>query len=243
MDRDVYNRMNELENRHWWFSARRDIISELISRIFPHDKEIKILEAGCGSGGNLRMLQKFGSVDAFELDIPSCDAAKKKSGIDIRHGVLPDEIPFIDERFDLIALFDVLEHIEADARSLSVLADLLTTDGKILLTVPAFPAFWSRHDEKHHHFRRYTKQSLTDTARKADLKVIFSCYFNYLLLPFVLASRGVKKLSRDESPDESLPPCWLNWLLRRIFALERYIIGKVNVPAGLSLVAVLIKES
>ncbi|NTU49630.1 MAG: class I SAM-dependent methyltransferase [Desulfobulbaceae bacterium] len=235
--------MNEFENQHWWFSARREIISTLIARIFSTGDGIKILEAGCGSGGNLRMLQKFGSVDAFELDIPSCDAAKKKSGIDIRHGVLPNDIPFKSERYDLIALFDVLEHIEADTTSLSALSDCLTPEGRILVTVPAFPFFWSSHDEKHHHFRRYTKQTLADTARNASLKVEFSFYFNSLLLPSVLISRGVKKLSHKELPDETLPPVWLNWLLRQIFAWERHMIGKVSFPSGLSLGAVLVKES
>jgi SAM-dependent methyltransferase len=242
MDRDVYSRMNELENLHWWFSARRDIIAALISRIVPAPERLKILEAGCGSGGNLLMLQNFGSVDAFEVDLPSLEAAKKKSGLDIQYGVLPYEIPFRSERYDLIALFDVLEHVEADTASLSALSDRLTPEGRILVTVPAFPFFWSRHDEKHHHFRRYTKQTLVDTAGNASLKVACSGYFNSLLLPFVLLSRGVKKLSHDESADETLPPDWLNWLLRQIFAWERHMIGKASFPAGLSLWAFLVRE-
>ena len=244
MDRDVYNRMNELENHHWWFSARRDIISTLIFRIFqPAADGMKILEVGCGSGGNLLMLRKFGSVDAFEVDHPSREAAIIKSGIDIQYGVLPNEIPFKNERYDLIALFDVLEHVEADKSSLAVLSELLTPEGKILVTVPAFPLFWSLHDQKHHHFRRYTKQTLADTAGGASLKVEFSFYFNSLLLPLVLVSRGLKKLTHNETPDETLPPEWVNWILHRIFASERHMIGKFNLPVGLSLGAVLVKES
>lgn len=243
MDRDVYNRMSELENHHWWFSARRDIISTLISRIVSPADGIKILEVGCGSGGNLLMLQKFGFVDAFEVDLSSREAAKMKSGLDIQYGVLPNEIPFKSQRYELIALFDVLEHVETDTISLSVLSDLLTPEGKILVTVPAFPLFWSRHDQKHHHFRRYTKRTLADTARKASMKVEFSFYFNSLLLPLVLVSRGVKKLMHKETPDETLPPDWLNWLLRRIFAWERHMIGKLSVPIGFSLGAVLVKEN
>jgi SAM-dependent methyltransferase len=242
MDRDVYDRMNEVEDRHWWFSARRDIIAALISRLFPASGGITILEAGCGSGGNLTMLKRFGSVDAFELDPPSREAAKIKSGLDIQYGVLPDEIPFRAERYDLITLIDVLEHVEADTKALSALSDLLTPEGRILLTVPAFPLFWSRHDEKHHHFRRYTKKTLGEAARNASLNVEFNCYFNSLLLPLVLISRGVKKLSGQESPDETLPPGWLNWLLHKIFAWERHLIGRISMPAGLSLVAVLAKK-
>jgi SAM-dependent methyltransferase len=243
MDRDVYDRMNEVEDRHWWFSARRDIISALISRMIADTQGITILEAGCGSGGNLTMLKKFGSVDAFELDLPSREAAKIKSGIDIQFGVLPDDIPFSHKKYDLIALFDVLEHIEADAKALSVLSDLLAPEGRILLTVPAFPLFWSSHDEKHHHFRRYTKQSLADAAKKAGLNIQFSSYFNTILLPLVLVSRGIKKLLQKESPDEALPPTWINTSLRSIFAFERHMTGRINLPAGLSLVAVLVKES
>lgn len=241
MDRSVYDRMNELEARHWWFTARRAIIATLIRRELGGGTDKSILEAGCGSGGNLSMLKQFGHVDAFEYDEMARQHATEKSGLDIRFGALPQELPFEDRRYDLIGLFDVLEHVEADTASLSALAGLLNTQGKILVTVPAFPFLWSKHDERHHHFRRYTRASLEQAAREAGLKVSYSSYFNMFLFPLAVAARALKRLTGSDTPDDRLPAPMLNSLLTRVFGFERRLLGRIRLPVGLSLAAVLEK--
>ena len=242
MERSVYDRMNELEATHWWFVSRRSIIAALIERhLTPPRKGIRILEAGCGSGGNLQILGRFGQVDAFEYDGGARDHAVAKSGLDIRFGALPDELPFEDRRYDLIGLFDVLEHVEADSASLAALADRLNPDGKILVTVPAFPFLWSRHDERHHHFCRYTSASLAQAARQAGLKVSYSTYFNSFLFPLAVTARAMKRLTGRDTPDDTLPPAWLNATLRRIFEFEKRLLPAIRFPVGLSLAAILEK--
>ena len=241
MERDVYDRMNALEARHWWFEARRDIIAALIDRNLHPDRPVRILEAGCGSGGNLEMLRAYGHVDAFEYDAAARAAAREKTGLDIRFGALPGELPFEEENYDLIGLFDVLEHVEADADSLAALAGRLSPGGKILVTVPAFQSLWSHHDEAHHHFRRYTRASLSEAAGKAGLRVSYSSYFNTFLLPLAIATRAIKKLIRSDAPDDTFPPRWLNRALKRIFGSERHLVGRLPLPVGLSLAAVLEK--
>ncbi len=241
MDRAVFDRMNELEAQHWWFVGRRQVISALIDRHLGRQKTSAILEAGCGSGGNLQMLAQFGQVDAFEFDGPAREAAKAKSGLDIRYGALPMDLPFDGRRYDLIGLFDVLEHVEADTASLAALATRLETGGKILVTVPAFPALWSMHDERHHHFRRYTKASLTKVAAEAGLRVSYSSYFNFFLFPVAVAARAVKRLTGSDAPDDTLPQGWVNRVLTQTFAAERHLVGRLRLPIGLSLAAVLEK--
>jgi SAM-dependent methyltransferase len=241
MDRAVFDRMNELESQHWWFVARRQVIAALVDRHLGRRNQAAILEAGCGSGGNLKMLGQFGQVDAFEYDGPAREAAKVKSGLDIRFGALPQEVPFGDRRYDLIGLFDVLEHVEADTASLAALAARLETGGKILVTVPAFPALWSMHDERHHHFRRYTKASLAKVAAEAGLRVSYSSYFNFFLFPLAVVARGIKRLTGSDVPDDTLPKGWVNRSLTKIFAAERHLVGRVRLPIGLSLAAVLEK--
>lgn len=241
MERSVYDRMNDIECRHWWFTARREIIASLIRRLPKAKTETAILEAGCGSGGNLSMLRSFGKVDAFEFDEDARRAAGEKSGLIIPFGALPDHLPFLDQRYDLIGLFDVLEHIEADEASLSVLAERLDDQGKIIVTVPAFQFLWSKHDERHHHFRRYTRASLAEAAQKAGLKVSYSSYFNTFLFPLAVLSRALKKLTGSEEPDDQLPPAWVNTLLTRVFGVERHLLGRMRMPFGLSLAAVLEK--
>ena len=241
MERTVYDRMNELEATHWWFVARRKIIASLVARRLGNRKDAAILEAGCGSGGNLAMLGRFGRVDAFEYDADARAHAREKSQLDVQFGALPSDLPFGDRRYDLIGLFDVLEHIEADRESLASLASRLSDRGAILVTVPAFPFLWSRHDERHHHFRRYTRASLARVAAEAGLKVRYSSYFNFFLFPAAVAARSLKRLTGSETPDDSMPPGWLNATLSRVFGLERHLVGRVRLPVGLSLAAVLEK--
>ncbi|MCH9013739.1 MAG: class I SAM-dependent methyltransferase, partial [Proteobacteria bacterium] len=156
MDRQVYARMAELEDRHWWFAARRRILTEVLARLVALPAAPRLLEAGCGTGGNLAMLSRFGEVAAFEPDAEARRKAQEKSGFDVRDGRLPGDIPFEPGRFDLVAAFDVLEHVEDDLASLRALHAQLRPGGSALITVPAFEFLWSRHDERHHHWRRYT---------------------------------------------------------------------------------------
>ncbi len=167
MDRAVFERMAAFEDTHWWFAARRRLIHTILSRSAAVPQGAQILEAGCGTGGNLALLSEFGTVDAFEFDAAAREIAEEKSGLPIVFGALPSDLPFGQKKFDIIGLFDVLEHIEDDQASLAALGARLAPEGQIVLTVPAFPALWSRHDERHHHFRRYTSKSLRAVADRA----------------------------------------------------------------------------
>ncbi|NIP88834.1 MAG: class I SAM-dependent methyltransferase, partial [Gammaproteobacteria bacterium] len=116
MDRNVYLRMSEQDRAHWWFVARRKILADQISTL-GLAPDARILEAGCGPGGNLEMLSKFGDLTAFELDDEARQVASARSGIQVEPGALPDQIAYPTESFDLVAAFDVVEHIERDRES------------------------------------------------------------------------------------------------------------------------------
>jgi len=239
MDRLVYERMNEQEATHWWFAGRREVIAETIRRLIPLPDRARILEAGCGTGGNLQMLKGLGDLDAFEYDADARAVASEKSALDIPFGALPHDIPRPARRYDMIALFDVLEHIEDDTATLHSLGGRLTGDGRIFVTVPALPWLWSSHDERHHHFRRYTRRSLKQAAERAGLEVENSFYFNGLLLPVAVGMRWLKALMRSDAPDDTMPSGWLNRALYRVFSSERHLVGRMRLPLGLSVCAIL----
>ena len=108
------------------------------------------------------MLAEFGEISALEMDSNARAIASKKTNnlYDIRAGYCPDEIPFRDQRFDLICMFDVLEHIEHDTETLMAIKKLLTKHGRILITVPAYQWLYGAHDEFLHHKRRYSANQL-----------------------------------------------------------------------------------
>ncbi|MGA1205776.1 MAG: class I SAM-dependent methyltransferase [Opitutales bacterium] len=239
MERDVYERMAAQETHHWWFCARREIIRSLIEKHAAQHRPLRILEAGCGTGGNLSLLSEFGGVDAFELDDEAC-AIARSSGIEVSKGHLPDGIPFGGQKFDLIVLLDVLEHVREDGESIAALKQHLASGGRIILTVPAFAFLWSSHDVKHHHFRRYRRLDLTGIAASAGLEVERASYFNFFLFLLIAGVRLLSiGMSNGCSNDEKLPPPWLNRILRNIFAAERHLLSRFNLPVGVSLFAIL----
>lgn len=185
------------------------------------------------------MLSEFGSLDAFELDDEARSIARAKMPIDVKNGMLPDGIPFAPGTYDVVAAFDVIEHVEKDVESLAKLGAQLAPGGRLLMTVPALPWLWSRHDETHHHFRRYTRSQLYDVLRRAGLEPVGISYFNTLLFPAIAATRLVKKLFRlADGHDDAMPPPFLNNLLKHIFGLESHFVGRFSMPIGVSLLAV-----
>jgi SAM-dependent methyltransferase len=238
MDRAVYDRMAEIDADHWWFKARRRIIARLIETFRPKPGPLKILEVGCGTGSNLSLLQNYGVVDAIEPDDGARALAERRSGLTIKGGYLPHGVPLEDGYYDLIVLFDVLEHIPEDVPALSALRDKLAPGGRILVTVPAMPSLWSAHDVAHHHQRRYTKATLTRVFRESGLTPKHVSHFNSLLLPVVIAVRALGKLTGREGGDDAMPSKPVNAILTAIFGAERHWVATVPVPIGVSMAMV-----
>jgi SAM-dependent methyltransferase len=237
MDEKVYHDMVKQQKEHWWFKARREIISKIISKYISSNKST-ILEVGCGTGGNLLLLGKHGDVFAMEMDKFALEYAKGATGIDVREGWLPDNIPY-NEKFDLICMFDVLEHIQDDKKALLEIKKLLNPSGIFIITVPAYSWLYGTHDKIHHHYRRYSSKTLREAIGCSEMKVLKLSYFNTLLFPLVIIARLFDMLNNSkESFGYSTPNIITNKLLYRIFCLEKYSITKINAPFGSSVFAV-----
>ena len=243
MERAVFDRMAELDQHHWWFLARRRILEALIIRTVKPPRKARILEVGCGTGHNLAMLNKFGTVEASELDPSARALSSRRLGRDVKEAKLPDLSMFERNAYDLVALLDVLEHVPDDLASLKAIGKRLKRGGALLLTVPATPWMWSAHDTAHHHFRRYTKKQLASLFAQAGFEIQLLSYFNSLLYPLVAAARIAGKITRKESADDQLPGDFVNKVLQSIFGLEAGFIGKLPMPFGVSLVAVVRRPS
>lgn len=238
MEAEVYRRMAELDSSHWWFEARRDILDSVIRRVVRPPAKARILEIGCGTGHNLKMFSRFGRVEATELNETARKLASDRLGRKVRSAALPDLSMFKSSSFDLVALLDVLEHIPDDRQALRAILELLKPGGKLLVTVPGNPWMWSAHDVSHHHHRRYRKAQLRRLAEEAGYEVELLSPFNTLLFPPIAAARIAGKLTGREAADDSMPPAPVNALLKSVFSLERFLVGRLPLPFGVSLIGV-----
>jgi SAM-dependent methyltransferase len=235
MELEVYQKTAENEDRHWWFIGRRQIVSQILDGL-ALPENAAIFEAGCGSGGNLPLLNRYGKVYGMELDETARAYARKRGIGSIAPGRLPGAIPFPEVRFDLILMTDVLEHVVEDALSLEILCARLQPGGYLLLTVPAFQSLWSRHDEVHHHQRRYNRSRLREMVVKAGYELIFVSYFNTFLFPAIVFRRLLHKaLKKDEASDLWMPPAIVNRLLAALFGCEGHVLKFLPLPVGISL--------
>ncbi len=185
MERVVYRQMAELDERHWWYRARRDVLAALIRRVVQPPAGAEILEIGCGTGHNFAMLGTFGHVDALELDEEVRTFAEQRLGRSIMTAPLPELAGVPDRHYDLVGTFDVIEHIEDDRAALASIATKLKSGGKFMMTVPAHPWMWSAHDLVNHHKRRYSKRALRALIEGSPLELEKIGYFNSLLFHLI----------------------------------------------------------
>ena len=236
MDRIVYDRMAAHDSTHWWYRARREILSDYLTRLGGLPKDARILEIGCGTGHNLPMLARFGQVEAIEIDPAARAIASERLGRPVGDAPLP-ELPGIERSaYDLIAVLDVVEHIEDDVAALAAMRDYLKPGGKILIAVPAHQWMWSAHDVVNHHHRRYSKATLGKAIAAAGLKHNGLRWFNSLLFPLAAASRIAGRLTGKDDSDDSPPPGPVNALFETVFGLERHLVGRMPLTPGVSIV-------
>ncbi|MFZ0919322.1 MAG: class I SAM-dependent methyltransferase [Candidatus Dormiibacterota bacterium] len=156
------------EDRHFWFRARNETLAALAyGPIDNLPSGFRILEVGCGSGNVLRVLQRIaagrGEVEGLELSVEAAEVARARTGLQVTTGYLSD----VDSgaRYDVIAAFDVLEHIADEAQVLLQMRERLLPGGRLILTVPAHQTLWSPFDVASGHHRRYSMETLSRPLR------------------------------------------------------------------------------
>jgi SAM-dependent methyltransferase len=239
MDEASYQRMREVEDRHWWFTSRRVLFAEILS-IHLEMTPGTVVDVGCGTGGNLPFLARFGPVFGIESHPEAARLAAERDCGEVLSGSLPDRLPLAPASVDLVTLLDVLEHVEEERAALEALHRVLAEGGMMLVSVPALPALYSEHDRRLGHYRRYTGGELRARLLEAGFQVEYLNYINSWLLPIVAPLRLLSRwLDLDlGATEESLPPAPINSLLGAVFSSERYFIRqRLPFPLGLSLVA------
>lgn len=242
MDRVVYDRMAAHDSTHWWYRARRDILSDYLDRYGAMPADARILEIGCGTGHNLPMLSRFGRVEAIEIDPAARSIATERLGRPVGDAPLPGLPDVPRESYDLVAVLDVVEHIADDAAALAAMRALLKPGGKVLIAVPAHQWMWSAHDVVNHHHRRYSKKTLAAAIRAAGMRPEKMGYFNSILFPLAAGARLLGRMTGRDDSDDSPPPPLVNKAFETAFRLERHLVGRVPMAPGLSILTLAVPD-
>src|SRR5512142_293133 len=188
MHRDEYAVMFRVEDDYWWYRGLRTLVQSVLARYAP--RGATILDAGCGTGANLQMLQSYGhaiGIDISEQAIAFCRAR----GIppDRRYRASLNELPFPDRLFDLVVSFDVICNIPDDVTAFTEIGRVLKPGGRLITQLPAYQWLWSTHDVAVGHQRRYSTGELREKVKRAGLEVERITHTNVLSLPFVMGVR------------------------------------------------------
>jgi SAM-dependent methyltransferase len=243
----------KIEERHWWFLGRRDILRAIVHEALPPGTpRALVVDVGCGTGANLAALAD--DYDCLGIDTSSdaiALARQRFPNVRFLEGQAPDDLGGAAGRAKLFLLTDVMEHVPDDFELLSRLLGAASPGAFFLVTVPADMALWSAHDESFGHYRRYTAGRFARTWEGLPIETRLLSHFNSRLYPVVRAvrswNRRREKACGVAGTDFRLPSAPVNWALRRLFAGEsrallRQLRRRSAVPAyrrGVSLIALL----
>ena len=246
MQQHTYAIMRRVEENHWWFVGRRQIIRSFLVRIFrdlkASSKEegsgFKILDVGCGTGANLEMLSEFGAAEGVDVSPEALLFCQARGLEKVKLGAA-EALPYDDSSFDLATGLDVVEHLDDDLAGLKEMRRVLRPDGRALLFVPAFMFLWGVQDDISNHRRRYTLKQLKDAVKKAGFEVERATYVNISFFAPIFLGRLLMRATglRPES-ENNITIGFLNGVLGKLLAAERGPLRYMNFPFGVSIICV-----
>lgn len=232
---------NLLRSEKAWFNqGRQKLFNNFLKKLSK--KNLSILEIGCGMGTNIEILSKYGDVDGAEpaeIAISNCKQRFPNNKF-FQKNIMELEN---DKKYDLICLFDVLEHIDDDFQALNKISELLEDNGDILISVPAYMFMWSSHDESLHHYRRYTLSSIKEIVKRTDLQIQRNTYFNSLLFPIALIERRIVRNKFKKEYNAKNLPKLIDFIFKMVLFFEVFLINLFRLPYGLTIMVHLKKRA
>lgn len=251
MDSNAYQQFLELERDHWWFRSRRRLYFDLLQRAVARERGSfeHVLDLGCGMGGMLQELRRFGEPAGLEIEASGVRICRER-GFARAYVGSGYTLPHPDASLDLLTAFDTIEHIEDDERALRECARALRPGGVLMATVPAYQFLYANNDRVAHHFRRYTRRELVAKLQRSGFQVRKATYVNALLFPLILPAVLLLKLKErlfgrpgDDTTNLSFRlPRLVNAGLEAIFSGERFPLRWISFPCGHSLAVIAVKR-
>jgi trans-aconitate methyltransferase len=244
----------QIEQQHWWFVARRQILATIVNTVLPPASDTTLVDVGCGTGGNLSELAKSYECIGIDSSFQAIRIAGERfPHVRFIHGRAPHDLGTILDRTRMVLLTDVLEHTADDFQLFSELFAASKPGTYFLLTVPADLQLWSEHDLTFGHYRRYDRERFEQIWQDLPVHTSFVSHFNSRLYPIVKAVRTWNQWKQRAGglvgTDFTLPHSLSNRLLTRCFAGERHRLARMaqGEPVtpyrrGVSLIALLRRE-
>ena len=242
MRREQLEEMRKLEDEYWWFVGRRRMVRDLVRRHMSGHQSLRVLDAGCGTGGTLAALEGVGELWGCDISTEALEMCRLR-GLDRLVESRIEALDFDDASFDVVISCDVLEHVEDDAGAMRELARVLRPGGICVLTLPAYKWLWSEHDEALGHLRRYVGAEVRRLVEGAGLGMEKLTGAVALALPMTVLYRVFTRLTRRTRDDAArtslvLLPGPVNGMLIRLLDLENLLMRRLRLPWGASIVAV-----
>jgi len=249
MQQHTYAIMRRVEERHWWFVGRRQIINSFLQRVCQdlkaaragqggQDSVLNILDVGCGTGANLEMLSQFGEAEGVDVSGEALSFCRGRGLMNVKQGAA-EALPYQADSFDLVTGLDVVEHLDDDLVGLKEMRRVLRSGGRTLLFVPAFMFLWGVQDDVSNHRRRYTLKELKRVVQEAGFELERASYVNLSFFAPILFGRLFMRATRLRPESENnLTIGFLNGVLGKLFGAERFALRYFNFPFGVSIVCV-----
>lgn len=246
MNKEIYQILFDVEENHWWFIGRKKILAVVFKKFIPKVKNpLLILDVGCSTGMTSKFLAEYGRVCGVDLSSTALEFCRKQNFARVIQADA-NNLPFLDESYDVLVALDLLEHLNEDRRGLREFSRVLKKDGYLIISAPAHKFLWSNFDISSYHFRRYRLKELKEKINQADFEIEKISYFNCFLFFGILAARLYKNFfkSHIELDYELRPPVKIiNTILKKIFCCEANFINRFNFPFGLSVFCVARKKA
>ena len=245
MQQHTYAIMRRVEENHWWFVGRRQIIRSFLERVVRElkadrgaDSKIKILDVGCGTGANLEMLAQFGEAEGVDVSSDALSFCQARGLVNVKQGAA-EALPYADSSFDLVTGLDVVEHLDDDLAGLKEMRRVLSRGGRALVFVPAFMFLWGVQDDISNHRRRYTLKELKRVVREAGFEIERATYVNISFFAPILLGRLFMRATRLRPESENnITIGFLNGVLGKLLGAERGPLRYLNFPFGVSIICV-----
>ncbi len=237
MESVEYTLMEEVEGTMWWYHGLHANILGALSTYAPNTNDL--LDAGCGTGGMLKVIhERFPSAGLNGLDISeqACIAARAKSGASVMLGSV-DALPHANASFDTLISLDVLGYdLDVDA-AVNGFFRVLRPGGHIILNLAAYRWMLSYHDRAVRQTHRYTRSGAKELLQRHGFRIVFSSYWNTFLFPLMVLRR--KLLPNSAASDVKPFPTLVNNAFKTCLAVERALIQRgVPLPFGGSVLIV-----